>query len=158
MNGVLCAANKEETNYVIIRLLLVCLGQIKCQIKESGPQHLFNGAEATCSRQQGVGLRNAVTAGVDALLLRPSIDTTQVQDSNHLLINTHQFREVSVTDTDGFWVTMFMKRLWRPQGSKVTHFTDCSCHQYAHFVRRAPFLSQVLFLKLDHRHLPAGAF
>lgn len=34
MNGVLCAGNKEETNYVIIQLLLVCHGQIKCQIKK----------------------------------------------------------------------------------------------------------------------------
>lgn len=33
MNGVLCAGNKEETNYVIIQLLLVCHSQIKCQIK-----------------------------------------------------------------------------------------------------------------------------
>lgn len=35
MNGVLCAGNKEETNYVIIQLLLVCHGQIKCQIKKN---------------------------------------------------------------------------------------------------------------------------
>lgn len=36
MNGVLCAGNKEETNYVIIQLLLVCHSQIKCQIKVRG--------------------------------------------------------------------------------------------------------------------------
>lgn len=55
MNGVLCAGNKEETNYVIIQLLLVCHSQIKCQIKVRGPQCLFNGVRATCSRvwQQG---------------------------------------------------------------------------------------------------------
>lgn len=45
MNGVLCAGNKEETNYVIIQLLLVCHSQIKCQIKVS----VFNGVQATCS-------------------------------------------------------------------------------------------------------------
>lgn len=36
MNGVLCAGNKEETNYVIIQLPLVCHSQIKCQIKVRG--------------------------------------------------------------------------------------------------------------------------
>lgn len=36
MNGVLCAGNKEETNYVIIQLPLVCHSQIKCQIKVGG--------------------------------------------------------------------------------------------------------------------------
>ena len=36
MNGVLCAGNKDKTNYVIIQLLLVCHSQIKCQIKERG--------------------------------------------------------------------------------------------------------------------------
>lgn len=43
MNGVLCSGNKDKTNYVIIQLLLVCHGQIKCQIKVRGPQCLFNG-------------------------------------------------------------------------------------------------------------------
>lgn len=36
MSGVLCAGNKDKTNYVIIQLLLVRLRQIKCQIKERG--------------------------------------------------------------------------------------------------------------------------
>ena len=36
MNGVLCAGNKDKTNYVIIQLLLICHSQIKCQIKVRG--------------------------------------------------------------------------------------------------------------------------
>lgn len=49
MNGVLCAGNKDKTNYVIIQLLLICHSQIKCQIKVRGALCLFNGLQATCS-------------------------------------------------------------------------------------------------------------
>lgn len=48
MNGVLCAGNKDKTNYVIIQLLLICHSQIKCQIKVRGALCLFNGLQATC--------------------------------------------------------------------------------------------------------------
>lgn len=55
MNGVLCAGNKGETNYVIIQLLLVCHSQIKCQMKVRGHSVCLMECEATCSRvwQQG---------------------------------------------------------------------------------------------------------
>lgn len=65
MNGVLCAGNKDKTNYVIIQLLLICHSQIKCQIKVRGPLCLFNRL-ATCSSASGIIALNIkwFTAGI----------------------------------------------------------------------------------------------